>query len=192
MSFFIFMGFVFEVHFVLYEYSYCFLSFLFEWNVFFPPLTFHIGASCRQHIVGSCFIVQSSLLYLLIAAFILLAFNYLWVCICCHFKSYLPRFYISSLFLSFGFSFCGLLVFFCIIAWVLFGSCAPTLWFWFVVTLDFKWASPVAQMVKNLPAMRESHVQSLGWEDPLEKDMATHSSIVAWRIPWTEEHFQVC
>ena len=75
MSFFIFMGFVFEVHFVLYEYSYCFLSFLFEWNVFFPPLTFHIGASCRQHIVGSCFIVQSSLLYLLIAAFILLAFK---------------------------------------------------------------------------------------------------------------------
>ena len=45
----------------------------------------------------------------------------------------------------------------------------------------------VAQMVKNLPVMRESRVQSLGWEDPLEVGMATHSSIPAWRIPWTEE-----
>ena len=42
-------------------------------------------------------------------------------------------------------------------------------------------------MVKNLLAMGESRVQSLGWEDPLEKEMATHSSILAWRIPWTEE-----
>ena len=42
-------------------------------------------------------------------------------------------------------------------------------------------------MVKNLPAMRETWVRSLGWEDPLEKGMATHSSIPAWRIPWTEE-----
>ena len=42
-------------------------------------------------------------------------------------------------------------------------------------------------MVKNLPAMRETQVQSLGQEDPLEKGMATHSSILAWRIPWTEE-----
>ena len=42
-------------------------------------------------------------------------------------------------------------------------------------------------MVKNLPAMRETPVGSLGWEDPLEKGMATHSSILAWRIPWTEE-----
>ena len=42
-------------------------------------------------------------------------------------------------------------------------------------------------MVKNLPAMRESHVGPLGQEDPLEKGMATHSSIFAWRIPWTEE-----
>ena len=41
----------------------------------------------------------------------------------------------------------------------------------------------VAQMVKNLPAMRETWVQSLGWDDPLEEDMATHSSILAWRIP---------
>jgi len=45
----------------------------------------------------------------------------------------------------------------------------------------------VAQTVKNLPAMRETWVQFLGWEDPLEKGMATHSSIIAWRIPWTEE-----
>jgi len=47
--------------------------------------------------------------------------------------------------------------------------------------------SLVAQMVKNLPAMRETWVPSLGWEDPLEKGMATHASILAWRIPWTEE-----
>ena len=47
------------------------------------------------------------------------------------------------------------------------------------------WASLVAQMVKNLPAMWETWVWSLGWKDPLEKGMATHSSILAWRIPWT-------
>ena len=47
------------------------------------------------------------------------------------------------------------------------------------------WASLVAQLVKNLPAMREAWVRSLGWEDPLEKGMATHSSILAWTIPWT-------
>ena len=49
-------------------------------------------------------------------------------------------------------------------------------------------ASLVAQMVKRLPAMQETRVQSLGWDDLLEKEMATHSSILAWRIPWTEEH----
>ena len=48
-------------------------------------------------------------------------------------------------------------------------------------------ASQVARMVKNLPVMQETTVRSLGWEDPLEKGMATHSSILAWRIPWTEE-----
>ena len=47
--------------------------------------------------------------------------------------------------------------------------------------------SLLAQMVKNLPAMQETQIQSLGWEDYLEKEMATHSSIPAWRIPWTEE-----
>ena len=45
----------------------------------------------------------------------------------------------------------------------------------------------MAQMVKNFPAMQETQVQSLGWEDPLEKEMATCSSVLAWRIPWTEE-----
>ena len=48
-------------------------------------------------------------------------------------------------------------------------------------------ASLVVQMVKNLPAMQETWVQSLGLEDPLEKEMATHPSILAWRIPWTEK-----
>ena len=61
----------------------------------------------------------------------------------------------------------------------------------FVLFLDLElylghgWASPVAQLVKNPPAMREIWVQSLGWEDPLEKGKATHSSTLAWRIPWT-------
>ena len=45
----------------------------------------------------------------------------------------------------------------------------------------------MAQTVKRLPAMRETQVQSLGWEDPLEKDMAAHSSILAWKISWTKE-----
>ena len=49
------------------------------------------------------------------------------------------------------------------------------------------WASLVAQLVKNPPAMWEIWIRSLGWEDPLEKEMATHSSILAWKIPWTEE-----
>ena len=55
------------------------------------------------------------------------------------------------------------------------------------VGLNCIWASLVAQMVKNPPAMWETWVWLLGWEDPLEKGMATHSSIFAWRIPWTEE-----
>ena len=46
------------------------------------------------------------------------------------------------------------------------------------------WASLLALMVKSLPAMQETQVQSLGWEDPLEKEMATHSSTLAWRNPW--------
>ena len=51
-------------------------------------------------------------------------------------------------------------------------------------TLEFEL---VTQRLKQLPAMRENWVRSLGWEDPLEKEMATHSSIIVWRIPWTEE-----
>ena len=45
----------------------------------------------------------------------------------------------------------------------------------------------MAQMVKYLPTMQETQVQSLGWEDPLNKGMATHSSILAWEVPWTEK-----
>ena len=61
--------------------------------------------------------------------------------------------------------------------------------FKYINNADFKpqvplfWASLVAQTVKNLPAMQETWVRSLGWEDPLEEGMATHSNILAWRIP---------
>ena len=55
------------------------------------------------------------------------------------------------------------------------------LWQWFPT---FLWASLVAQLIKNPPAMQETWVQFLGWEDPLEKGKTTHSSILAWRIPW--------
>ena len=63
---------------------------------------------------------------------------------------------------------------------------------YFHVSSDFffkfeVWASLVAQTIKNLPAKQETLVQSLGQEDPLKKGMATHSSILVWRIPWTEE-----
>ena len=51
----------------------------------------------------------------------------------------------------------------------------------------YEWASLVAQLAKNLPAMQETQVQSLGQEDPLKEEMATHSSLLAWRIPWTEK-----
>ena len=51
--------------------------------------------------------------------------------------------------------------------------------------LQYSWASLVAQLVKNLPAVQETWVRSLGWEDPLEKGKATQSSILVWRIPWT-------
>ena len=65
-------------------------------------------------------------------------------------------------------------------------------WYHFIITLRILSvrtlrASLVAQTVKNLPAVQETWVRSLGWEDPLEKGMATHSSILAWRIPWTEK-----
>ena len=69
---------------------------------------------------------------------------------------------------------------------------SPLFWisFPFMSPQDFSVAQkdfPVAQTVKNLPAMQETRVQSLGREDPLKKGMAIHSSILAWRIPWTEE-----
>ena len=53
--------------------------------------------------------------------------------------------------------------------------------------LSIFWAPLIAQWVKNPPAMQEPQVQFLGWEDPLEKEIAAHSSILVWRIPWTEE-----
>ena len=55
------------------------------------------------------------------------------------------------------------------------------------IPIKIELASLIAQSVKNLPAMQETRVLSLGQEDPLEKDMATHSSILTWKIPWTEE-----
>ena len=57
----------------------------------------------------------------------------------------------------------------------------------FKIIIRNTWASFVAQMVKNLPAMQETWVRSLGREDPLEKGMVTHSSILTWRTPWTEK-----
>ena len=54
---------------------------------------------------------------------------------------------------------------------------------WIGYALQYSWASLMAQIVKNLPAMWEAWVQSLGWEDPLEEGMVTHYSILAWRIP---------
>ena len=57
----------------------------------------------------------------------------------------------------------------------------------FIIINIYLYHSLVAQMVKRLPAMQETWVRSLGQEDPLEKEMATHSSILAWKIPWTEE-----
>ena len=50
-----------------------------------------------------------------------------------------------------------------------------------------EWASQVAQTVKRLSTVRETRVRTLGWEDPLEKEMAIHPSTIAWKIPWTEE-----
>ena len=59
------------------------------------------------------------------------------------------------------------------------GKCYP---------LQYPWATLVAQLVKNLPAMQETWARSLGWEAPLEKGKGTHSSILAWTIPWTAVH----
>ena len=70
---------------------------------------------------------------------------------------------------------------------VLRGVERDSLWVWEALPCPTPPASLVAQSVNNLPAMQETQVQSLGREDPLETGMATHSSILAWRIPWTEE-----
>ena len=58
---------------------------------------------------------------------------------------------------------------------------------WDLCLFDMPGTSLVSQLVKNLPEMQDTWVLSLGWEDPLEEGMATHSNILAWRIPWTEE-----
>ena len=58
---------------------------------------------------------------------------------------------------------------------------------YYIIVLITQLSSLVAQMVKHLPTVRETQVHSLGWEDLLEKEMATHSSILAWKIPWMEE-----
>ena len=63
----------------------------------------------------------------------------------------------------------------------------PTAWKWIICLCLLQNGLPGGSDIKNLPAMRETWVPSLGWEDPLEEGMATHSSILAWRIPWTEE-----
>ena len=62
-------------------------------------------------------------------------------------------------------------------------------WFFssYHLTVPPSWASLVAQVVRNLPAMKETQIRPVGWEDPIEKGMATHSSILAWEIIWTEE-----
>ena len=71
--------------------------------------------------------------------------------------------------------------------YTLLNVCTEHLKNYIVSFLNFPGASLVAQMVKRLPAMRETRVQSLVREDPLEKEMETHSSTLAWKIPWTEE-----
>ena len=66
-------------------------------------------------------------------------------------------------------------------------DCTPVIYIILYINYTSIVASLVAQAVKRLPTVWETWVRSLGWEDPLEKEMATHSSILAWKIPWTEE-----
>ena len=80
----------------------------------------------------------------------------------------------------------GFLLLCCCFCWDNIGLSWPDLWVSMGSCLHFP-GSLVAQMVKNLPTMREIQVRSLGQEDPLETRMATHSNILAWEIPWTEE-----
>ena len=65
--------------------------------------------------------------------------------------------------------------------------CIWFIYLYYIIVLITQLSSLVAQMVKHLPAMQETQVQSLTWEDLLEKEMATHSSTLTWRIPWMEE-----
>ena len=67
------------------------------------------------------------------------------------------------------------------------GTCWPLGGAWFQCRYGGFWTSLVAQTVKRLPTMWETRVRSLGQEDPLEKEMGTHSSILVWKIPWTEK-----
>ena len=69
----------------------------------------------------------------------------------------------------------------CVVAW------SNVLVFYFRTHISYSWASPMAQRVKHLPGMQETWVRFLGQEDPLEKEMAIHSSTLAWKIPWTEK-----
>ena len=78
-----------------------------------------------------------------------------------------------------------LLLAFCYAFWEILSTQLTIVFLFFQkdIPLQYSWASLVAQLIKNLPAMWETWVGSLGWEDPLEEGMATHSSILAWRIP---------
>ena len=58
---------------------------------------------------------------------------------------------------------------------------------YYLTVMSYGWAFLIVQSVKNMPTMQETWVRFLGWEDPLEEEMTTHSSILAWRIPWTEK-----
>ena len=98
-------------------------------------------------------------------------------------------------------------VLYCLVFWIINHLCIlriNPIWPWFVILLTYYWIwfasillktcvfiedfwTLVVQMVKSLPAMQETWVWFLGWEDPLEMEMATHSSILSWKIPWTEE-----
>ena len=114
------------------------------------------------------------------------------ICMIC--KCFLPFFWLSFHFLDcvlwstkvFGFG--GVQFIFSLVACVFSViSEKPLLHPRFMKIYAYVRASLMAQMVKCLPTMRETRVRSLGWEDPLEKEMATHSSTLAWRIPWAEE-----
>ena len=71
--------------------------------------------------------------------------------------------------------------------WILFSNILLQIFSYIFINDTHLWTSLVAQMVKNLPEIQETQVRSLGQEGPLEKEMATHSSILVLRIPWTEE-----